>query len=160
MGGRGARSAIGKNAIMRGTTGTVSRSAAANALKSGFTVKAAGGKNVRFSYKINNKYINGEGRKEGPSKARLYDLGRAVIAVRKANEGVYDMKNNNPPQIMYLHRFSEKASMVVFVDANKRNVRGFTYNSSGSNRFLNHYKKQVKKPGGRNSALPGGTHGR
>lgn len=36
MGGRGARSAIGKNAIMHGTTGTISRSAAANALKSGF----------------------------------------------------------------------------------------------------------------------------
>ena len=28
MGGRGARSAIGKNAIMHGTTGTISRSAA------------------------------------------------------------------------------------------------------------------------------------
>ena len=48
MGGRGARSAIGKNAIMRGTTGTVSRSAAANALKSGFSVKSAGGETVRF----------------------------------------------------------------------------------------------------------------
>lgn len=87
MGGRGARSAIGKNAIMRGTTGTVSRSAAANALKSGFSVKAAGGESVRFSAALNEKYISGKGRREGESPRRLYQLGRAVTVVKKGKPG-------------------------------------------------------------------------
>lgn len=145
MGGRGARSAIGKNAIMRGTTGTVSRSAAANALKSGFSVKAAGGETVRFPSALNEKYISGKGRREGESPRRLYQLGRAVTAVRKANRGVYSLPGNNPPQKMYLHQFSGKSAMVVFTDAKTRRVRSFIYYSAGAERFLERYRKQAVK---------------
>lgn len=145
MGGRGARSAIGRNAIMHGTTGTVSRSAAANALKSGFSVKAAGGEAVRFSSALNEKYISGKGRQEGESPRRLYQLGRAVTAVRKANRGVYDLPRNNPPQKMYLHQFSNKSAMVVFTDAKTRRVRSFIYSNTGAERFLVRYRKQAEK---------------
>lgn len=145
MGGRGARSAIGKNAIMHGTTGTVSRSAAANALKSGFSVKAAGGETVRFPSALNEKYISGKGRREGESPRRLYQLGRAVTAVRKANRGVYSLPGNNPPQKMYLHQFSGKSAMVVFTDAKTRRVRRFIYYSAGAERFLERYRKQAVK---------------
>lgn len=145
MGGRGARSAIGKNAIMRGTTGTVSRSAAANALKSGFSVKAAGGESVRFSAALNEKYISGKSRREGESPRRLYQLGRAVTVVKKANRGVYSLPGNNPPQKMYLHQFSKESAMVVFTDARTRHVRSFIYYSGGAERFLDRYKKQIKK---------------
>ena len=125
MGGRGARSAIGKNAITRGTTGTVSRSAAANALKSGFTVKAAGGDKIRFTSRLNNKYMNGKGRSQGQNPERLYHLGQAVTAARKANRGIFMLKGDNPPQIAFLHQTSKRSGMVVFADAKTKVVRGF-----------------------------------
>ena len=125
MGGRGARSAIGRNTIMHGTTGTVSRSAAANALKTGFTVKAAGGEKIRFTSRLNNKYMNGNGRSQGPNPERLYHLGQAVTAARKANRGIFMLKGDNPPQIAFLHQTGKRSGMVVFADSATRTVRGF-----------------------------------
>lgn len=125
MGGRGARSAIGKNTIMHGTMGTVSRSAAANALKSGFSVKAAGGESVRFSSALSEKYISGKGRIQGENPERLYHLGKAVTAARKANRGIYRLGGDNPPQIAFLHQSGKREGMVVFADARTKKVRGF-----------------------------------
>lgn len=125
MGGRGAYSAISKKSIQHGTIGTVSRSAALNALKSGFSVKAKGGKIVRFTSAMNKKYMQGKGRKDGKSPERLYHLGKAVTAVKYANSGIYHLKKDNPPQTVYLHRTGENSGMVVFTDTKTRHVRGF-----------------------------------
>ena len=126
MGGRGARSAVKKRTIQHGTRETVSRAAASNALKSGFYVNAAGKRRVRFTYELHKKYAEGIGRKNNqPAKERLYQLGKAVTAVKKANRGVYRLLYDNPPQLAYLHQFGKRDGMVVFVDLRTRIVRGF-----------------------------------
>lgn len=148
MGGRGARSAISKNAIMHGTTGTVSRAAAANALKTGFTVKAAGGNRIRFTSRLNNKYMNGKGRSQGPTPERLYHLGQAVAAARKANRGIFMLKGDNPPQIAFLHQTGKRSGMVVFTDAKTKVVRGFisVKNVNKWENTLNIRKKGLPEP--------------
>lgn len=148
MGGRGARSAIGKNAIIHGTTGTISRSAAANALKSGFSVKAAGGYHVKFTSRLNRKYMDGKGRLRGPSPERLYHLGQAVTAARKANRGIFMLKGDNPPQIAFLHQTGKRSGMVVFADAETKVVRGFiaVKNVSKWENNLNIRKKGLPEP--------------
>ena len=126
MGGRGARSAVKKQTIRHGTSGTVSRAAASNALRKGFYVDAAGKRRVRFNRDLHEKYVNGVGRKNNqPAKERLYQLGKAVTAVRKANRGIYRLLYDNPAQLAYLHEFSKRDGMVVFVDLKTRIVRGF-----------------------------------
>lgn len=126
MGGRGARSAVKKSVIRHGKRGTVSRAAASNALKSGFYVNAAGNRRVRFTYDLHRKYAEGVGRKDNqPAKERLYQLGKAVTAVRKANRGVYRLLYDTPPQLAFLHQFGNRDGMVVFVDLKTRIVRGF-----------------------------------
>ena len=126
MGGRGARSAVKKQIIRHGTRGTVSRAAASNALRRGFYVNAAGKRRLRFTRDLHDKYANGVGRKDNqPAKERLYQLGKAVTATKKANRGVYRLLHDHPPQIAFLHRFSKRDGMVVFVDLKTRTVRGF-----------------------------------
>ena len=125
MGGRGARSAVKKLIIRHGTRGTVSRAAASNALN-GFYVNAAGERRVRFTYELHRKYAEGVGRKDNqPAKERLYQLGKAVTAVKKANRGIYRLLHDQPPQLAYLHQFGKRDGMVVFVDLRTRSVRGF-----------------------------------
>jgi len=126
MGGRGARSAVKKQTIRHGTRGTVSRAAASNALRRGFYVNAAGKRRIRFTRDLHEKYVNGVGRKNNqPAKERLYQLGKAVTAAKKANRGVYRLLHDNPPQIAFIHQFSKRDGMIVFVDLEKRIVRGF-----------------------------------
>lgn len=145
MGGRGARSAVKKSVIRHGTRETVSRAAASNALKNGFYVNAAGKRRVRFTYDLHRKYAEGVGRKDNqPAKERLYQLGKAVTAVRKANRGVYRLLYDTPPQLAFLHQFGNRDSMVVFVDLKTRIVRGFI-NVDNISKWENSIIERAKK---------------
>lgn len=133
-----------KNQIRNGLSVTNSIASARNALKKGFVVKSHDNKLIRFNSNIYDKYKFGVSRgkapqvsldlsssvndiytpKGKPDPGRLIHLGKAVTAVKKANAGRFILKNDSPPQIAYLHQFSKRNNMVVFVDAKTKVVRG------------------------------------
>ena len=111
--------------ISRGTARTISIFSASNALKRSISVKAAGDRKIHFNYKLHEKYVDGKGRKDGETAERMVHLGKAITTIKFANKGIYRLSGDNPPQLVYLHSFSKRKGMVVFVDMNTNVVRGF-----------------------------------
>ena len=124
--------------ISKGTIHTISISSASNALQRSISVKPADNKKLHFNYKIHEKYVNGKGRKDGESEERMIHLGKAVTAVKYANKGIYHLKDDNPPQVVYFHSFSKRKSIVVFVEENTNVVRGFI-----PTRDINSWKRKL-----------------
>ena len=119
-----------KSAIIKGFSHPVKLSSARNALRVGFGVNAADKTSVRFNRGLVNKYNYGKGRKDGSSKPRLIHLGQATYAVKKANKGVFFLKNTNSPQKVYVHEFGKNKGIVVYVNANNNVARSFVPNDN------------------------------
>ena len=135
-----------KTMLQKGLEKTNSIASAKAALKQSFVVQASDKKSIHFNSSLYDKYKYGVGRSKDkpkvsldlssavndvytpngkPDPGRLVHLGKAVTAVRKSNIGRFNLPKDSPPQIAYLHQFSKKKNMVVFVDAKTKVVRGF-----------------------------------
>ena len=109
---------------------------AAVALKKGFTVTGADGKEYTFGQNLQGKYEEGINRRQGSEPDRLRHLGRAVEAMRNANISVTELPNTNPPQIRFVHQLSEKQAIVVFAERDTGVVRSFIYKNKSIQGFL------------------------
>ena len=99
------------------------------ALKTGFAIRAADGREYRFTERLVGKYLSGSGRSQGADVDRLHHLPRAMEAVAKANGGMRLHPNDNPPQRSFLHRFDNGHAALVFADASSGEIRSFIYSS-------------------------------
>ena len=54
-----------------------------------------------------------------------------ALAVRSANAGVVELLGHRPVQRQYLHRLGDKGAIVVYVEAETGQVRGFIYSTRG-----------------------------
>lgn len=119
------RPSMSRRDISKGTTKTISISSASNALQKSILIKSSDNKKIHFNYKLHEKYVNGKGRKNGESEERMIHLGKAIMGVKYANRGIYHLKGDNPPQVVYFHSFSKRKNIVVFVEEKTNVVRGF-----------------------------------
>ena len=107
-------------------------------LKTRFAVATTDGHYVVFAPRLLEKYNEGVGRHgKGGAPERLKHLARAVHAIRNSRD-IVDFPGDNPPQIAIVERMTvtnrrrgktKHYAVVVYVDANSREVRGFIYHS-------------------------------
>ena len=100
-------------------------------LSRGILARDAQGREVRFGDRLVGKYVAGLGRASTDVR-RLQSVGRAVLAVRSANAGVVEHPGHRPVQRQYLHRLGAKGAIVVYVEVETGQVRGFIYSSHGA----------------------------
>ena len=92
----------------------------------------------------------GEGRRDGKAAPeRLMQLGRAMNAV-KHPDAIVDMPNDRPPQRVYAKRFKpdrngHHSGIIVYVDMDTSNVRGFIYFNGTAHR-VNKYMNRKTTP--------------
>ncbi len=94
------------------------------------------GRNVVMTSSILKKYRDGIGRASTDIK-RLRHLGRVILAIQSPDSEIVPLPNHHPPQRQYLHKFSKKGAIVVYVNDDDDTLRGFIYSSHiPSDRFL------------------------
>ena len=113
-----------------GIPGVVTVPEAMTMLSRGILARDAQGREVRFGDRLVGKYVAGLGRASTDVR-RLQSVGRAVLAVRSANAGVVELPGHRPVQRQYLHRLGDKGAIVVYVEAETGQVRGFIYSTRG-----------------------------
>ena len=111
-------------------------------LSRGILARDAQGREVRFGDRLVGKYVAGLGRASTDVR-RLRSVGRAVLAVRSANAGVVELPGHRPVQRQYLHRLGDRGAIVVYVEAETGQVRGFIYTTARAAATTPSYEKCV-----------------
>jgi hypothetical protein len=140
-----------KKAILAGMSAGNNLAAAIELLEEGFSVKTALGSIVEFNRTLLDKYLDGSGRAGGDEPFRLKNLGRAVLAVKAANQGVFQTETTKGfIKRAYIHltdnHAGEDKMITVFeyvYQDGEPYIGGFIYERYNKKR-LKHYRQGVK----------------
>lgn len=125
-----------KVALSTGINGKITIKEAEIILEKNRTYSDSNGMKVVITSSILKKYRDGIGRASKEAD-RLRHLGKAILAIQSPESEILPLPNHHPPQRQYLHKFSKKGAIVVYVNDDDDTLRGFIYSSHiPSDRFL------------------------